>query len=54
MTGTLFLAGNHLLFFGNLGSRVDWSRRGLNPGPSDPQPDAMTTQLTFSSKSVEL
>jgi len=41
MKGTLFLAGNHLLFFGNPGSKVAWSRWGLSPYPLDSQPDAM-------------
>jgi len=38
--GTLFLAWNHLLFFGNLESKVIWSCQGSNPEPSDSHPDA--------------
>jgi len=38
------LAENYLLFFGNPGSKVAWSRGGSNPGPSDSQFDPMTTQ----------
>jgi len=45
--GTLFLARNPLLLFflATGGQRLPggWSYWGSNPGPSDSQPDAMTT-----------
>jgi len=34
-------------FFGNPASKVAWSQRGLNSGPSDSQPDAKVTFSSF-------
>jgi len=53
MKGTLFLAGYRLLFFGNVGSQVAWSRLGSNPGPSDSQSDAMTKKILLSASSFK-
>jgi len=40
--GTLFWLGTSCYFFGNPRSKVAWSCLGLNPGPSDSQPCAVT------------
>jgi len=45
---TLFWLGITRYFFDNPGSKVAWSRRGSNPGPSDSQLDPTATPFSLS------